>query len=484
LSSVPWSSRDSVCLSFSALENGCNYLLNMKLYNTKSRTIEEFTPINKDEVTMYACGPTVYDYTHIGHMRKYIGDDIVRRTLTLLGYRVKHVMNITDVGHLSDDADAGEDKLEKGAKKEGKTVWDIAQFYTDYFTATMRAVNVLPPTIEAKATDHIKEMIALNEQLLAKGFAYETDQALYFDTSKDAHYGELSGQKLTDKEVAVRDDVIIDPDKKHPADFSLWFKRVGKFADHIMYWPSPWGDGFPGWHIECSAMAMHYLGETIDIHTGGIDHIPVHHENEIAQSECATGHDFVHYWVHHDFLHVEGEKMSKSKQNFYTLDDITARHIDPLATRLMFMQTSYRKPLNFTWDSLEVASQQLKKLQKFAAHHNEKGEIVPSYKAAFIESLSDDINTAKALATVWELLSDATISEEDKWATLLHFDTVLGLNLDQVEKFTISEEAQALIQKRDAARAQKDFAQSDELRRQLEGLGYEVLDTAEGTKLQ
>ncbi len=455
----------------------------MNLYNTKSRTIELFTPLTEGVVTMYACGPTVYDYTHIGHMRKYIGDDILRRTLTLEGYNVKHVMNITDVGHLTDDGDEGEDKLEKGAKKEGRSVWDIAAFYTDYFHDTMAAVNVLPPIIEAKATDHIKEMIALAEKLLAEGIAYETAHAIYFDVAKDPHYGELSGQKLSDKETAVRDDVVIDPDKKNPADFSLWFKRVGKFADHSMYWPSPWGDGFPGWHIECSAMAMHYLGETIDIHTGGIDHIPVHHENEIAQSECATHKQFVRYWVHHDFLNVEGEKMSKSKQNFYTINDITARQIDPLATRLLFMQTSYRKPLNFTWEGLEVAGQQLKKLQKFAAHHTQQGTVHDSYMAAFTVGLADDLNTAKALATVWELLGDNTIAEADKWATLLRFDAVLGLGLDAVEKFTISPEAQTLLDARNTARTNKDFAQSDELRRQLEGLGYEVLDTADGTKL-
>jgi cysteinyl-tRNA synthetase len=456
----------------------------MKLYNTKSRTIEDFSPLVEKFVTMYACGPTVYDYTHIGHMRKYIGDDILRRTLNLQGYEVKHVMNITDVGHLSDDGDAGEDKLEKGAQKEGKTVWGIAKFYTDYFHDTMKAVNVLPPTIEAKATDHVPEMIALVEKLMAEGIAYETPHAIYFDVAKDAHYGELSGQKLSEKETAARDDVVIDPDKKNPADFSLWFKRVGKFADHAMYWPSPWGDGFPGWHIECSAMAMHYLGETIDIHTGGIDHIPVHHENEIAQSECATHKQFVRYWVHYDFLNVEGEKMSKSKQNFYTIDDIIAHKIDPVATRLMFMQTSYRKPLNFTWESLDVAAQQLKKLQKFAAHHDEVGTVANAYQAAFAEGLSDDLNTAKAIATVWELLGDNSVSEEDKWATVLYFDQVLGLNLNNVQKFTISAEAQKLMEMRDTARAEKDFARSDELRRQLEGLGYEVLDTSEGTKLQ
>lgn len=456
----------------------------MKLYNTKSRSIEEFTPLADNLVTMYACGPTVYDFTHIGHMRKYIGDDILRRTLILNGYDVKHVMNITDVGHLSDDGDEGEDKLEKGAKKEGKTVWDIAAAYTDYFHNTMKAVNVLPPTIEAKATDYIKEMIALVEKLIANGVAYETAHAIYFDISKDPHYGELSGQKLSEKEIAVRDDVIIDPDKKNPADFSVWFKRVGKFADHAMYWPSPWGDGFPGWHIECSAMAMHFLGDTIDIHTGGIDHIPVHHENEIAQSECATHKQFVRYWVHHDFLNVDGEKMSKSKQNFYTIDDITVRGIDPVATRLMFMQTSYRKPLNFTWDTLDTAAQQLKKLQKFAAHHSTPGNVEQSYLVAFIEGLSEDLNTAKALATVWELLGDNTIGEDDKWATLLKFDEVLGLNLKEVPKFVVSNEAAELIMARDLARAEKNYALSDELRKQLEALGYEVLDTTEGTKLQ
>ncbi len=455
----------------------------MKLYNTKSRTIEEFVPLSDKQVTMYACGITVYDYTHIGHMRKYIGDDILRRTLTLMGYNVNHVMNITDVGHLTNDSDEGDDKFEKKAVAEGKTVWDIAQFYTDYFHRTMEAVNVLPPTRETKATDHIKEMIELNQKLVEKGFAYETDQALYFDTSKDEKYGELSGQKLADKETAVRDDVVIDPDKRNPADFSLWFKRVGKFVDHTMHWPSPWGDGFPGWHIECSAMSMAYLGETIDIHTGGIDHIPVHHENEIAQSESATGKQFVRYWVHHEFLQVDGVKMSKSLQNFYSVDDIVAHKIDPVATRLMFMQTSYRKPLNFTWEALDVAAQQLKKLQKFAMHHSIIGNVDQAYLLAFKDSLSEDLNTAKALATVWELIADTELLEEDKWATLLALDTVLGLGLDTVPKFSISIEAQEMVLARDLARTEKNYAASDELRRQLEGLGYEVLDTAEGTRL-
>ncbi len=456
----------------------------LSLYNTKSRSIETFTPLDPTTVTMYACGPTVYDKTHIGHMRKYVGDDILRRTLVLLGYNVKHVMNITDVGHLTgDENETGEDKLEKGATKEGKSVWDIAALYTENFHTTMRAINVLPPMIESKATDHIKEMIALNEVLVAKGFAYETDQALYFDVSRDPSYGSLSGQKLADKQTAVRDDVVEDPQKRHPADFALWFKRIGKFADHTMHWPSPFGDGFPGWHIECSAMAMHYLGETIDIHTGGIDHIPVHHENEIAQSECATGHQFVKYWVHHDFLNVDGEKMSKSKLNFYTIEDIVAQGIDPLAVRLMFMQTSYRKPLNFTWDTLRVAEASLTKLRTFASHQTEIGAVNEASIQSFKAAVGDDLNTAKALAVVWELLADTTISDADKWATLLAFDAVLGLNLETVSKFTITEKAERLVLERDLARAAKDFTTSDRLRAELESLGYEVNDTPQGTKL-
>jgi cysteinyl-tRNA synthetase len=455
----------------------------LNLYNTKTRSVEPFAPLTPEVVTMYACGPTVYDFTHIGHMRKYIGDDILKRTLMLLGYRVDHVMNITDVGHLSDDADSGEDKLEKGAKREGKTVWDVAQFYTDYFHKTMQAVNVLPPTHETKATEHIPAMIALVEKLIEKDFAYETKQAIYFDTSKDADYGKLSRQKLDEKEVAARDDVVIDPDKKHPADFSLWFKRVGHFKDHAMHWESPFGDGFPGWHIECSAMSMQYLGETIDIHTGGIDHIPVHHENEIAQSECATGHEFVRFWVHYDFLTVDGVKMSKSLGNFYKLDDILSRGIDPLATRLLFLQTSYRKPLNFTWDALLAAEQQLKKLQKFASHREDGGTPDKTYVEKFKAALSDDLNTAKALALVWELVADKTLSKAGAWATLEVFDDVLGLELELTPLFSITTDAERLRELRDIARSEKKYAESDRLRDELIALGYEVLDTADGTIL-
>ncbi|MEK7228390.1 MAG: cysteine--tRNA ligase [Patescibacteria group bacterium] len=455
----------------------------LNLYNTKSRSVEEFKPLREGVVTMYACGPTVYDKTHIGHMRKYIGDDILRRTLSYLGYEVKHVMNITDVGHLTNDSDEGDDKFEDKAKTEGKTVWDVAKYYTEYFENTMRAVNVLPPSIEPKATDHIPQMIELVEDLVKKGFAYETDQAIYFNVAKDPHYGELSGQKLSDKEVGARDEVVTDPNKKNPADFALWFKRVGKFADHQMYWPSAWGDGFPGWHIECSAMSMHYLGETIDIHTGGIDHIPVHHENEIAQSECATGHSFVRFWVHHEFLNVGGEKMSKSKNNFYTIEDIRDRDINPLAMRLMAMQTSYRKPLNFTWESLKSADTLFKKLQKFARSQRVVGAVLPQYEAHFKDVLSNDLNTSVALSVVWELVDDKVFPMADIWATLLSFDSVLGLNLVNNPKLEITSKAQSLVEQRDSARSGKDFTTSDKIRLELESLGYEVSDTPEGTVL-
>lgn len=456
----------------------------LNLYNTKSRSIEAFAPLHDNTVTMYACGITVNNYTHLGHMRKYIGDDLLRRTLMLIGYDVKHVMNITDVGHLTDDGDTGEDKLEKNAKKEGKTAWEIAEYYTDYFHTSMSAVHVLPPIHETKATEHIPAMIALVEKLLAKGFAYETTHAIYFDVSKDPEYGKLSRQKQEDKEVAVRDEIVIDPDKRNTADFSLWFKRVGKFESHTMYWPSPWGDGFPGWHIECSAMSMQYLGETIDIHTGGIEHIPVHHENEIAQSECATGHEFVRFWVHHEMLLINGEKMSKSKENFVTIEDIVAREMDPVAMRLVAMQTSYRKPLNFTWETLDVANQQLKKLQKFASQQTTVGSIIGRYQTLFVQALADDLNTARGLAVVWELYNDPAHADADKWATLLYFDLVLGLNLKDVTAFIITPEARVLVQTRDEARINKDYTTSDSLRTQLEALGYTVLDTPDGTKLQ
>ena len=334
----------------------------LKLFNTLTRRKEEFIPLNEKHAGIYTCGPTVYDYTHIGHLKKYINDDVLKRVLEYNGYKVNHVMNITDVGHLVSDEDTGEDKMEKGARESGKTVWEVARFFEDYFWKSLKEVNILKPDITPRATEHIKEQIELIKKLEEKGFTYKTTQAIYFDVSKFKNYTKLSGQKLEEKIVGAREDTFVDKDKKHPYDFALWFFVIGRFKNHTMRWPSPWGKGFPGWHIECSAMSMKYLGETLDIHTGGIDHIPVHHPNEIAQSEAATDKPFVRFWIHHDWLLVDNEKMSKSKKNFYTIDEIKEKNINPLAYRYFCLNAHYRSKLNFTWQGLEAAQNALENL--------------------------------------------------------------------------------------------------------------------------
>jgi cysteinyl-tRNA synthetase len=469
--------------------------MDIKLYNTLSKKIEVFKPLQQGRVSMYACGPTVYDNTHIGHMRKYTMDDILKRTLTYLGYSVKHVMNITDVGHLSnDDEVSGEDKMEKGALKHGKSVWEVAQEYTEYFFNSMDAINVIRPDVAPKATQHVNLMVDMVNELLKKGNAYVTKQAIYFDITTYPGYGMLSGQKLYDKQIGVRDEVVTDPDKRHPADFSLWFFCVGRFADHIMRWSSPVGEieGFPGWHIECSAMSTHYLGDQIDIHTGGIDHIPVHHENEIAQSMCAHhyhGHEqFVNYWLHYDFLTVDGEKMSKSKNNFYTIDDIREHQINPIALRLYFMGTSYRKPLNFTWEGATSANNIYTKIMSQAVslyNHDVVGIINENYVNDFKQAMCDDLNTARALAVVFELLGDKNITDADKYATVIDLDKVLGLDIEQnvIALSTIPNEITELAEKRKVAKELKNYKLADELRNEIEMAGYEMIDSSDGYKI-
>ncbi len=461
----------------------------MKLYNTLARNQETLpTPTQQKIITLYTCGPTVYDETHIGHMRKYAMDDILKRALIAMGHEVNHVMNITDVGHLSGDDDSGDDKLEKGALKQGKTVWELAQYYTDQFFVSMDAVNIRRPDTVMKATDHIADMTELIQKLENNGYTYETSQAIYFDTSKFAQYGKLSGQKLDEKKQAVREEVIMDADKKQPADFALWFKRVGRFADHTMHWPSPWGEGFPGWHIECSAMSMKALGPTIDIHTGGIDHIPVHHENEIAQSEAATGKQFVKWWVHHAFLKVDGEKMSKSKENFYTLKDLKKKNIDPFALRYLFLQAHYRKELNFTWESVEAAQNALQKLRRFISDLQQDAKNMGAdtketveFSNTFMVAIEDDLNTSQALAVVWDVVN-SPLSPQSKNDLILSFDQILGLGLADIKKKTvvIPPEIAALAEERILAKQQKDFAKADILRRRIEKKGYVIKDTKQG----
>jgi cysteinyl-tRNA synthetase len=464
----------------------------MKLFNTKTRSIDEFTPLYPPKVTFYACGPTVYDYAHIGHIRKFTNDDLLKRTLTFLGYQVEHIMNITDVGHLTDDVDDGEDKMEKGASKYKKTPQELAAYFTDSFMKTIAAVNIIPPARYTVATQHIPEMIALVEALLEKGSAYETDEAIYFDTATFPTYGALSGQKLEDKLQQARTEVHIDSQKRNRADFALWFKIAGHHSQHTMKWDSPWGEGFPGWHIECSAMSMKYLGETIDIHSGGVDHIPIHHENETAQSEAATGKEFVRFWFHTYFLLVDGIKMSKSLNNFYTVDDIMKKGIDPIAMRYLCMQTHYRQTLNFTWESLTAAETALNKLRaaviqlraqtQRTALSEEKLDKVQDYAARFKVAISSDLQMPQALAVLWEVIK-SNIPSGDKLDLLYSFDEVLGFGLASYEEVVhdIPRNIQELVSQRDAARAARDFALSDQLRDQLQDLGYAVEDASGGT---
>lgn len=466
----------------------------MKLYNTASRKIEEFQPLHPPAVSFYSCGPTVYDFTHIGHLRTYINNDVLKRTLNFLGYKVRHVMNITDVGHLTGDSDEGEDKIEKGAVKRGTTVWELARVYTDYFISSIDAVNIIRPDAFSNATQHIPEFTEMIKVLESKGFTYETEEAVYFDIKKFPAYGKLSGQKLEDKIMRAREEIHIDAKKKNSADFALWFKATGRFKDHTMRWPSKWGEGFPGWHIECSAMCMKYLGETVDIHAGGIDHIPVHHENEIAQSEAATGKQFVKYWFHNEFLLVDGRKMSKSLENFYTIDDIKNRNIDPMALRLLFLQTHYRQIMNFTWESLSAASNAYDKLVNYVCELKQKtskptsdvgfSEEAKNYRQKFIDVISEDLQAPKAVAVLWEIVK-SNISAEEKLNLILEIDEVLGLNLKNAKLVAVEipEEIKKLAQERESARLAKDFKKSDELRKIINDKGYDIKDTDAGSKI-
>lgn len=457
----------------------------LKLYNTLFRKIEEFTPLNPPKVGIYTCGPTVYDYTHIGHLRKYVGDDILRRVLEANGYETKHVMNITDVGHLVSDEDSGEDKMEKGARESGRTVWEVAKFYEDYFWNSLGKVNIQRPNIVAKATQHINEQIKLIQKLEKNGFIYITEEAIYFDVSRFKDYTKLSGQRLEDKETGSRVDVVVDKQKRNPQDFALWFFTVGHFEGHTMRWPSPWGEGFPGWHIECSAMSMEYLGDSFDIHTGGIDHIPVHHTNEIAQSEAATTHQFVKFWVHHGWLLVKGEKMSKSKKNFYRIDEVIEEGLDPLALRYLFLTAHYRDKLNFTWESLQAAQNALNNLrEEIRLWQQPKGD-VGQYWQKFLEAANSDLNMPQAVAVLWEMVkSDLPSSQKSK--DLLEMDKILGLGLNEYlgKQVLVPEEVMHLVRKREQVRNTGDFKESDKLRKEIKKLGYEIEDTPSGPKVK
>ena len=453
----------------------------MKLHNTLSKQTEEFKPVSPDQVKLYTCGPTVYDYSHIGNLRAFVFYDTLRRTLQAADYNVRHVMNITDVGHLVSDDDEGEDKLEKGAGRENKSVQEIAEFYIQAFLSDIKSMNILEPNgydgphgAYARATDFIPEQIEIIRLLIEKGFAYQTDQAIYFETSKLDDYGKLTGQKLDDKEIAARAEVVSDRAKHHPQDFALWFFRIGRFANHSLHWDSPWGSGFPGWHLECSAIIHKTLGEPIDIHTGGVDHIGTHHTNEIAQTEAAYGLKLANYWVHNEHLLADAQKMSKSKGNYYTLADVTKKGYDPLALRLLFLQSHYRSQSNFTWEGLDGAQAFLKNLRAWAdLAHQKPAEAGQETLDNVKQTLFEDLNTSKALALLPEV---AEVPDEQ---LLKEVDELFGLGLSG--RPDIDQPAKELIAQRQSARQADNWEESDRLRGQLVKIGLEINDSADGS---
>ena len=461
----------------------------MKLYNTLSRSKEEFIPIKPGKAGMYSCGPTVYNYAHIGNMRTYVFMDVLRRTLEAYGYKVKSVMNITDVGHLTSDADEGEDKMARAAQEQKKTPWEIAQYYTDVFFKDLQALNIKRPNLTPKATEHIKEMLDFVQALAARGYGYETDDGIYFDISKFPDYGKLSGNDLEAQLAGAR--VEVNQQKRHPADFALW-KKAPK--EHIMQWESPWGMGYPGWHIECSAMSRKYLGDTFDLHTGGVDHIPVHHENEIAQSEALLGHPAVHYWMHGEFMMVDGGKMSKSLGNTYTISDLISRGYSPLAFRYLCLNAHYRSKLNFTWEAMSGAQVSYIRLLEGAYRHKNAPSSPQAALLAqdawqqFLEAAGDDLNIPKALGVAWTLIR-SNIKSADIYDALLKMDGILGLNLAQYEPEQqqdepLPAEIAQLAEERQKARANKDWALSDNLREELRAKGYEAVDSKEGQRIK
>lgn len=458
----------------------------LMLYNTLSRSKEPFRPLHHDYAGLYTCGPTVYNYAHIGNLRTYLFEDVLKRVLLYNDIKVKHVMNITDVGHLTGDRDLGEDKMEKGAVREGKTAWDIAEFYTRAFRKDIAQLNILPPDIWCRATDTIPDQIALIRTLEEKGYTYETADGIYFDTSRVENYAKLSNQNLEALQEGAR--VEKNPAKRHPTDFALW-KFSPANVQRQMEWDSPWGRGFPGWHVECSAMSMKFLNDHLDIHCGGTDHIDVHHTNEIAQSEAATGKKFFHFWMHGAFLNIAGgKKMAKSADNFLTLEaTFTENGISPITYRFAAFLTHYRKPMEFSEDSLEAAQNGLAHLQNQVRGlmdlQKVAGRILPDFKARFLEAVNDDLNMPRAMAAVQETLK-ADRDEADRLATVLDFDRVLGLDLGSLDDAEpLPDRVARLMEARQQARAEKNWKASDRLRDEIQALGYTVQDAKDGMKV-
>jgi len=458
----------------------------MKLYNTLNRRLEEFVPLQDGQVKMYCCGPTVYSYAHIGNLRTYLNEDFLHRTLQRAGFQVHHVMNITDVGHLTSDADTGEDKMLKAAEREKMDVLALARKYEDFFFDEEKDLNIICPEKVCRATEHVQEMIEFVKKLEEKGLAYVSGGNVYFDTVKFGHYGELSHKDIEGLQHGAR--VEEDMNKRNPTDFVLWFTS-SKFENQILQWDSPWGRGYPGWHIECSVMSSKYLGEHIDIHCGGEDHIAVHHENEKAQSEGCFGHKWVNYWLHNKFLQLKDIKMSKSLGNILTIPALKEKGYNPLAYRYLALTAHYRSTLQFTWEALDSAQTaynnlkarviEIKKDLSGAVDEIKKAELLAKFDAAIF----NDIATPQALAAMWEAAKDTSANNATKWAVLQEMDTVLGLKMDEMQEETliVDSEIQALLDARKAARAEKNWAKSDEIRDALKAKGLAVKDLPDGT---
>ncbi len=477
----------------------------LKLFNTLGRKKQTFKPLKDKLVGLYTCGPTVYNYAHIGNLRSYIFEDILKRVLILNNFKVKHVMNITDVGHLTSDADTGEDKIEKEAALEKKSAWDIAEFYTKTFMADVERLNIIPAEIICKATDNIPEQIALVKKLEEKGFTYEiSGDGIYFDTKKLKDYGKLTGMKFSElvENLKAGARVELVEGKRNPTDFALWkFSPAGKKRQ--MEWNSPFGKGFPGWHIECSAMSMKYLGESFDIHCGGIDHISIHHTNEIAQAEAATGKPFVKYWLHGAFLELAGDKMAKSAGNFIRMQTLLEAGINPLAYRYFVLTSHYRSPLNFSEEAVRGAETALQRLYdfvdrvraaEFGKENKKVSALVKNFKEQFLEFVNDDLNTPQALAALNDFSTQINKMIDEKkfgkknakevlsaveWA-----DEVLGLKLTEKKEEKIPAEIQNLLAERESARKEKDFAQADEIRKKISEMGWIIEDSPSGPRVK
>lgn len=454
----------------------------LKIYNTYSREKEEFKT-DGDTVRIYTCGPTVYNYAHIGNLRAYIFMDTLRKVLKYNGYKLTHVMNITDVGHMTSDADEGEDKMLKASREKQMKPEDIAKMYTEVFLKDIGKLNIENPEYITKATDHIKEMEEYVKDIVSNGYGYETSKGVYFDTNKLDTYGELSRANLKDQKAGAR--IEVDDEKKNPLDFALWIKAP---KEHIMKWNSKWGLCYPGWHIECSAMSRKYLGERFDIHTGGVDHIPIHHENEIAQSRGATGKNPAKYWMHSEFLLIDGGKMSKSLGNVYTIKDLEDKGFDPLSYRYLAYTAHYRNKLNFTWDAIESANNSLINMRKLYQEHlnsEETANNIEQYRERFKEAINDDLNMPMAMAVVWEVLRNN--KSKDYAKLLLEFEEIISLDIakvNEVKQIELPSEVEAIVEERKLARENKDFNLSDVLRDKLLDMGYKVLDTKEGQKIE